>query len=79
MEKKEMDGHVARMEEGRVVYRVLVGNVEGKRPLERPRLRWEDKIDLQEVGCGGMDWIDLAQDMGRWRALVHAVMNLLFL
>jgi hypothetical protein len=73
-------GHVARMEEGRGVYRVLVGNVEGKRPLGRPRLRWEDniKIDLQEMGCGGMDWIDLAQDWDRWRALVNAVMNLLF-
>jgi len=68
------------MEEGRGVYRVLVGNVEGKRPLGRPRLRWEDniKIDLQEVGCGGMNWIDLAQDWDRWRALVNAVMNLLF-
>ena len=51
---------------------------EGKRPLGRPRRRWEDKIniDLQEVGCGGMDWIDLAQDRNRWRALVNAVMNL---
>ena len=58
--------------------RVLVGNPEGKRPLGRPRGRWEDniKMDLQEVGCGGMDWIELAQDMDRWRALVKAVMNL---
>ena len=51
---------------------------EGNRPLGRPRRRWEDniKMDLQEVGCGGMDWIDLAQDRDRWRALVNAVMNL---
>jgi hypothetical protein len=65
------------MGEGGDVYRVLVGNPEGKRPLGRPRFRWEDyiKIYLQEVGCGGMDWIDLAQDRDRWRALVNAVMN----
>jgi len=56
------------------VYRVLVGKPEGKRPLGRPRRRWEDniKLDLQEVGCG-MDWIELAQDSDRWRALVSAV------
>jgi len=55
-----------------------VGKPEGKRPLGRPRDRWEDniKMDLQEVGCGGMDWIKLAQDRGRWRALVSAVINL---
>jgi len=60
------------------IYRVLVGKPEGKRLLGRPRLRWEDnaKMDLQEVGCEGMDWIDLAQDRDRWRALVNAVMNL---
>ena len=59
------------------VYRVLVTKPEGKRPLERPRHRWKNiKMDLQEVGCEGMDWIDVAQDMDRWRALVCAVMNL---
>jgi len=65
-------------EERRGVYRVLVGKPEGKRPLGRPRRRWEDniKMDLQEVGCGGMDWIELAEDRDRWRALVYAVMNL---
>jgi len=71
-------GHVARIGEGRDVYRVLVGKPEGKRPLGRPRRRWEDniKINLQEVECGGMDWIELAQDRDRWRALVNGVMNL---
>jgi hypothetical protein len=55
-----------------------MGKPEGKRPLGRCRRRWEDniKMDLQEVGCGGMDWIELAQDRERWRALVNAVMNL---
>jgi hypothetical protein len=59
------------------VYRVLVGKPEGKRPLGRPTHRWEDNIvmDLQEVGCGSMDWIRLAQDRNRWRAIVNAVMN----
>ena len=71
-------GHVARMGEKRGVYKILVGKPETKRPLGRPRRRWEDniKMDLQEVGCGGMNWIDLAQNRDRWRALVNAVMNL---
>jgi hypothetical protein len=65
------------MGEGRGVYRVLVGKPEGKRPLGRPRRRWEDiKADLQEVGCGIMDWTELAKDRDRWRALVNTVMNL---
>jgi hypothetical protein len=66
------------MGENRGVYRVLVGKPEGKRPLGRPRHRWEDNIvmDLQEVGCGGMGWIDLTQNRDRWRALMNAVMNL---
>ena len=71
--------HVARMGEEKGVYRVLVGKPEGRRPLGRPRLRWVDNIrmDLQEVGCGYMDWIRLVQDRDRWRTLVSAVMNLL--
>jgi hypothetical protein len=71
-------GHVVRLGEERGVDRVLVGKLEGKRPLGRPRRRWEDNIrmDHQEVGCGGMDWIGLAQDRDRWRAVENAVMNL---
>ena len=71
-------GHVARMDEERGVYRVLVGKPEGKRPLGRPKRRWEDnnRMDLQEVGCGYMDWIGLAQNRDRCRTLVSAVMNL---
>jgi len=71
-------GHVARMGEDRGVYRVLVGKSEGRKPLGRPRRRWVDNIrmDLQEVGCGYMDCIRLAQDIDRWRTLVSAVMNL---
>ena len=73
-------GHVARMGVGRGVHRVLVGKPEGNRPLGRPRRRWVDniKMDLQEVGCGYMDWIGLAQDRERWRTLVSAAMNLRF-
>ena len=69
---------MARMGEERGVCRVLVGQPEGRRPLGRPRLRWVDNItmDLQEVGCGYMDWIGLAQDRGSWRTLVSAVMNI---
>jgi len=71
-------GHVARMGEKRGVYRVLVGKPEGKSLLGRPRRRWVDNIRmyLQEVECGYMDWIGLAQDRNRWRTLVSAVMNL---
>ena len=71
-------GHVAHMGEERGVYRVLVGKPEGKRPLGRPRRRWVDniRIDLQELGCGYVDWIGLVHHRDRWRTLVSAVMNL---
>ena len=71
-------GHVARMEQTRNAYRVLVGKPEGKRPLGRPRRRWEDniKMNLREVGCDHGVCIDLAEDRDQWRAYVRAVMNL---
>jgi hypothetical protein len=71
-------GHAARMEEGRGVYMVLAGSPEGKRPLGRPRRRWEDniKMDLREIGIEGANWIRLAQDKVQWRAFVNTVMNL---
>jgi hypothetical protein len=66
------------MGEERKVYKVLVGKPEGRRPLGRPRLRWEDgiRMDLREIGSRGVDWIRLAQDRDQWRAVVSAVMNL---
>ena len=78
--RKRWAGHVARMEEGRGVHKVMVGKPEGKRPLGRPRRRCEDniKMDLEEVGRSCGDWMELAQDRDRWRALVSTVMNLGF-
>jgi hypothetical protein len=71
-------GHLARIGEKRNAYRLLMGKPKGKRPLGRPRYRWVDKIrmDLGEVGWGDVDWISLAQDRNRWRALVNSVLNL---
>jgi hypothetical protein len=71
-------GYVTRMWENRNAYRILVGKPEAKRPLRRPRHRWDDNIgmDLREIGWGGMDWTDVAQDRNQWRALVNTVMNL---
>jgi hypothetical protein len=76
--RKRWAGHVARMGEERKVYKVLVGKPEGRRPLGRPRRRWEDgvRMDLRVIGLEGVDWIRLAQDRDQWRAVVSAVMNL---
>jgi hypothetical protein len=73
-----MGGACSTNGEEKTVYRILVGKPEGKRPLRSPRRRWEDDIrmDLREIGWGGMDWIDLAQDRDQWRALVNTAMNL---
>jgi hypothetical protein len=77
IQKNEMGGACSAVGEGRGVYSVLVGKPEGKRPLGRPRLRRENnnKMDPQEVGCGGVDWVKVAQDTDRWRAHVNAEMN----
>jgi hypothetical protein len=71
-------GHVARVREGRGVYRALDGRPERKRPLGRPRHRWEEniKVDLREIGISGANWIQMAQDRIQWRAFVNTVMNL---
>jgi len=71
-------GHGARIGDGTIAYTIVVGRPEGKRPLGRPRRRWEDNVtmDLQEAGYGDMDWIALTQDKDRWRALVNVVMNI---
>jgi hypothetical protein len=78
--RNEIGGECSADRKERGVYRILVGKPEEKRPLGRSRRRWEDNIrmDFQEVGCGGVDWIGLAQDRDRWRALVNAAMNLRF-
>jgi hypothetical protein len=74
----KQEGHVARIEEKRTAYRILVGKLERKRPLGRPRRRWEDNVqlDLREMGWDGMGWIHVAQDRGQWRAHVNTVINL---
>ena len=71
-------GHVARMEEGRIAFKMLTGKPTGKRPLGRPRRRWEDNIrmDLEEIGINAGNWVDSAQDTNYWRALVNAALNL---
>jgi hypothetical protein len=70
-------GYVARMGEKRNAYRIFVGKPEGKGPLGRPRRRWEDNIKMdRDIGWGGMDWIDMAQNRDQWKALVNTVMNI---
>jgi hypothetical protein len=78
IKKNEVGGACSTLGEGRGGYRILVGRTEGRRPLGRPRLRWEDdiKMDLKEVGLGGMDWIAVAPDRDMWRELVNTIMNL---
>jgi hypothetical protein len=73
-----MGGACSTNGENRNAYKILVGNPEGKRPLGRPRRKWEDniKLDIREIGRGGVDWIDLAQDRDKWKVLVNTVMNL---
>ena len=70
--------HVARMEQGRIAFKILTGKPTGKRPLGRPRRRWEDNIrmDLEEIGISAGNWVDLAKDRNYWRALVNAALNL---
>jgi hypothetical protein len=71
--RRRLAGRIARIRAKRTAYRNLVGEPEGKRPLGKPRRRWED---LRDIGWSGMDWIDLAQDRDQWRALVNTVMNI---
>ena len=75
---KKWAGHVVRMEECRSAFKILTGKPTGKRPLGRPRRRWEDNIrmDLEEIGISAGNWVDLAQDRNYWRALVNAALNL---
>ena len=78
IEKNEKEGACSAYEERRGVYRILVGTLEEKKPYGRSRRRWEDniKMDVQVVGCRGVDWIELSQDRDRWRALVNAIMSI---
>jgi hypothetical protein len=76
--RMRLEGHAARIGEGRGVYRVLIGRPKGKRPLRRPRRRWKDniKMDLRKIGMDGANWIQLGQDGVQWRAFVNTIMNL---